>query len=269
MKKRVISAAALIAILLVFMLLSPIRRLILFTAAAVLAVREMVSVLSARGYSITAWPLYAYITGHALIVYFEVGAVYAAAWFFFIAVISFVIAILGGIERAQDAVGAIFVLVYPLMPFAVIMYFAVHRAWPDIFLLGFLSTWMCDAFAMFGGKWWGKHKASPTVSPNKTIEGCASGAAFSVLGGVIVFFLLKVLPAPAVELPLIACMVTALVASTFGQFGDLAASLIKRMTGVKDYSNLIPGHGGMMDRVDSLLFSVPATFFCLFAFGLI
>ena len=60
---------------------------------------------------------------------------------------------------------------------------------------------------------------------------------------------------------------TALVSSTLGQLGDLAASLFKRMAVMKDYSNLIPGHGGAMDRVDSLLFSIPSTFFCLSVFG--
>ena len=69
-------------------------------------------------------------------------------------------------------------------------------------------------------------------------------------------------------LPLWLCVVTALVSSTMGQIGDLAESLMKRMIGVKDFSNLIPGHGGMFDRADSLLFSIPTAYLCLHLAGI-
>ena len=110
------------------------------------------------------------------------------------------------------------------------------------------------------GKWFGKHKVAPLVSPNKTVEGCVTGAVSSLFVGLIVYFIFKDQHTLSVWL----CMGTAFLASTMGQIGDLAESLLKRMIGVKDFSNLIPGHGGMFDRADSLLFSIPTAYLCLF-----
>ena len=70
------------------------------------------------------------------------------------------------------------------------------------------------------------------------------------------------------DIPVWVCVVTALVASSLGQIGDLAESLLKRMIGTKDFSDLIPGHGGMMDRADSLLFSIPTAYLCLHIAGI-
>ena len=84
------------------------------------------------------------------------------------------------------------------------------------------------------------------------------GALASAVFGVLAWALLRDLGAE-----LWVCVTVAVIASTMGQFGDLAASLFKRESGIKDYSDLIPGHGGMMDRADSLLFSIPTAWFCM------
>lgn len=167
--------------------------------------------------------------------------------------------------RGKGAVASLGLLLYPMFPFVILMKLALADCWVPVFVLGCVSTWVCDSFAMFGGKWFGKHKLITAVSPNKTVEGTATGAAASVIAGVIVYFALK----SSFDISLVCCMVTALIASSFGQIGDLAASLIKRMAGIKDYSNLIPGHGGALDRTDSLLFAIPCTYFCLMIFGVI
>ncbi len=145
---------------------------------------------------------------------------------------------------------------YPGFLFVLLMRISVTPLWRETLLMAAAATWVCDSFALFGGMRFGKHKLAPLVSPKKTVEGAVCGALSSLVVGVIMSF---VFPA----YPLWVCLVTALLSSTLGQMGDLAESLVKRMIGVKDFSNLIPGHGGMFDRADSLLFSIPTTYLCL------
>ena len=132
-------------------------------------------------------------------------------------------------------------------------------------VLAAFSTWLCDAFALFGGMAFGKHKLAPSVSPKKTVEGCICGAIAGALTGVALYFI----PFACKDIPLWLCVLTCFIASSMGQIGDLAESLVKRMIGIKDFSALIPGHGGLFDRADSLLFSIPTAYLCLFVFGYI
>ena len=127
-------------------------------------------------------------------------------------------------------------------------------------ILSFAATWMNDIAAYFAGRFFGKTPLFPKVSPKKTWEGFAGGVAGSVLGalGTKAFFL--VVPQPAGErfdLPWLACACVGLGASVLGPLGDLAESMLKRAAGVKDSGNLIPGHGGLLDRIDALLFVAP------------
>jgi phosphatidate cytidylyltransferase len=116
-------------------------------------------------------------------------------------------------------------------------------------------TWVCDSFAMFGGKTFGGPKLAPTVSPGKTRSGSIAGVAGAVL--VAVVFGLFVFPGLGIEASLGELLLIAGVLSVVGQVGDLAESLFKREAGVKDSGTLIPGHGGVLDRLDSLYFVIP------------
>ena len=129
-------------------------------------------------------------------------------------------------------------------------------------VLAFFSASINDVFALFSGMLFGKHKLSPELSPKKTIEGSIGGMLFCIGFSVAVPPLLKLLfgayPAFAAELaalpPLWFFALLGLVAGAFSQIGDLTASMIKRHCGVKDYGKLLPGHGGIMDRLDGVLF---------------
>ena len=105
-------------------------------------------------------------------------------------------------------------------------------------------SWATDTFAYFSGMFFGKKKLCPEISPKKTIAGAVGGTLFGTLAGVIVFWIANGTPLYGiVALPL----------SIISQFGDLAASIIKRRFGVKDYGKIFPGHGGVLDRFDSII----------------
>ena len=124
-----------------------------------------------------------------------------------------------------------------------------------VFILLFI--WSGDIMAYCWGQKFGDQKLIEIVSPNKTI----AGAAANILGTLIAALLAGKMFFN--EIPLIHCLIVALICGIIGQFGDLAESLIKRNCRVKDSSTLIPGHGGVLDRIDSLLFAGPA-FYCYY-----
>jgi phosphatidate cytidylyltransferase len=121
----------------------------------------------------------------------------------------------------------------------------------------FVGIWVCDSAAFFGGTALGKHKLFPRVSPNKSWEGAILGFLFAVIS----ILLLK--PVILNFLSWADIIVLGIIIGTVGQIGDLIESLIKRDAGVKDSSNLIPGHGGIFDRFDSVLFTAPVIFLYL------
>ncbi len=114
------------------------------------------------------------------------------------------------------------------------------------FPLIFFGAWVTDTFAYFAGVFFGKHKLIPEVSPKKTVEGAVGGTAFCVIS----FILYGIFREGA---SLIFLALLGLVAAVVSQLGDLSASLIKRHYGIKDYGKLFPGHGGVLDRFDSIL----------------
>ena len=132
-----------------------------------------------------------------------------------------------------------------------------ERSWAGAWLVFFplVVTWVCDTAAMFGGRTFGGPKLAPTVSPGKTWSGSTAG----LVGGMLMapLFGSLILPRVGLEVPLWQLVVIAGALSIIGQIGDLAESLFKREAGVKDSSHLIPGHGGVLDRFDSLYFVVP------------
>ena len=125
-----------------------------------------------------------------------------------------------------------------------------------LLMLPLVITWLNDAGAFFVGKRFGRTKLMPSVSPGKTQAGAVGALLTSLVGTwAYVFFLLA--PRAQLGLSWAGVLILGTALSVAAQVGDLAESLLKRQAGVKDSSHLIPGHGGVLDRVDSLLFTIP------------
>ncbi len=141
---------------------------------------------------------------------------------------------------------------YVVLPFALLHIISYHGAEYSYHLtIGiFCILWLNDSGAYFVGRWIGKHKLYEKVSPNKTIEGLVGGIAISALS---TFALVAIFP----EIPHRQWLVIAVLVAVLANAGDLFESLLKRTSGVKDSGNLLPGHGGVMDRFDGLFFVLP------------
>lgn len=124
-------------------------------------------------------------------------------------------------------------------------------------LFAIAISMLTDVMAFCVGKYIGKHKLAPNISPQKTIEGSVGGTLLAVAICMVIAYILQRNEMIEIHYGVLFCYL--ILASVIGQFGDLAFSAVKRIVGVKDYSNLLPGHGGVLDRCDSLIFVLPFT----------
>ena len=154
----------------------------------------------------------------------------------------------------KDIAYTLFGILYVVM---LLMFFAKINGMENGNILiwyAIFAAWGTDIFAYFIGKHFGKHKFSK-ISPNKSIEGCIAGT----IGGILIMLIYTYIANTfwGMQYSYIVIGIVGFVLSIIGQVGDFAASSIKRYVDIKDYSNLIPGHGGMLDRIDSLIFLAP------------
>ena len=165
-------------------------------------------------------------------------------------------------------------LVFPLMLSCLLRLRLLGNLGPALVFLPLAISFGSDTFALFAGMLCGKHKLAPKVSPKKTVEGAIGG----LIGGVIGMTLFKLIADsivlsvdvyPPIEMAAgpqfswAAVFVLGIIGSAISQIGDLSFSVIKREFGVKDYGNLLPGHGGILDRFDSVTFAAPAVWLTL------
>ena len=157
--------------------------------------------------------------------------------------------------RLSDWAHVVFSQVYVTMPFVMLYLLAFISGYYEwkIILSFYILLWLSDTGAYIFGKYLGRHKLVPKVSPKKTWEGLAGGVFSALLGALIIAKF-------GFEIPGMPWYVLALLVSILGAMGDLFESQMKRNKGVKDSGNIMPGHGGILDRFDGVLLSVPVIF---------
>ncbi|KFF05803.1 phosphatidate cytidylyltransferase [Flavobacterium reichenbachii] len=166
------------------------------------------------------------------------------------------------VQKVSISSKYLYLLGYITLPFLFIIKisFGTNDYNPKIILGLFILIWTNDTFAYLVGKSIGKHKLFERVSPKKTIEGFLGGAVFAALAGFLISkFYIQPNPAFSSKSILIWTII-ALIVSVFGTIGDLIESKFKRIAGVKDSGSIMPGHGGILDRLDSVIFVAPIIF---------
>ncbi|MCL2748097.1 MAG: phosphatidate cytidylyltransferase [Oscillospiraceae bacterium] len=265
MLTRVLVALALLPILVFVLYLSPAW--VLPVGVAVVSACSVLEFLLSGLVAKRRLAIYAAVAA-ALIplwCYFDPRALYGVAGLFALALLLFCEAVTdhSRVTFAQVSAVLFAAAIIPLFLSSLIRIAAMEWGrW--LILLPFLAAFGSDITALFVGRAWGRHPLAPDISPKKTVEGAGGGLLGAVLFAVA--YILVVSACFSVSLPFVPVLVAVLVGAVVSQLGDLSFSLVKRECGVKDYGRALPGHGGILDRFDSLLFAAPAVELCLAVF---
>ncbi len=165
------------------------------------------------------------------------------------------------IQSINNGMKYLYLVGYVILPFLFITKISFGQNYNNKIIIGlFIIIWTNDTFAYLVGKSFGKHKLFERISPKKTVEGFIGGVTFAVIAGVLIsiFF---INPNPAyLQKSIMIWTTIAVITGIMGTIGDLIESKFKRIAGVKDSGNIMPGHGGMLDRLDSIIFVAPFIF---------
>ncbi len=269
MKTRVITAIVAIGILIPILVFSDTIVLpIAASICALIAIFEITGCVGVRkklSLSVTTY-LFSALILFLITVYFmdyiEIGKfipiLFAIAYIYIFMIFAFTMFSRGNIKFSQAA-ELIALVVYILVGFlSIVLLRGEIVAGKYLYLLIFIGAWMTDTGAYFVGVFFGKHKLIPEVSPKKTVEGAFGG----ILGCVIGYVVFGVILAQFfdVKVNYIALSLLAVGISVISQCGDLIASYVKREQGIKDYGFIFPGHGGIMDRFDSIIAVAPVIY---------
>ena len=262
MVTRVISAAVLIAMIIVSLLIGKTAFFVIAFLINTIGLYEFANVVDSKTDKFTPTKIIYIIIGTLplILAYFNSRAV---AYFIpVMLMMTSILFILSKKYKSDYTVYSLFGLVYLSTTLAYMVGLLKQlesREGLGIIMFAVLIAVVTDSFAYIFGVTLGKHKLCPAISPKKSIEGSVGGFLSAIVAGIILYFVYSRFN--IVDLSFIDCLVLAVIDSILCQFGDLTASMVKRNFDVKDYGNLIPGHGGILDRIDGILFSLAGTLF--------
>jgi len=256
MKTRILTSAVLVPLLFLLTLVAP-KELAMVVYGLMMSIGSYELLYGTRLVQHPRLVIYAAVMAFLVTVWSFYGASHAIA---VLGILLFMMPLFG--EMMYDhvkvrfemvAMTVIAGLIVPYLLTAIIRILAM-KIGRYVIMVPFVVAFLNDSGAYFVGMRYGKHKLAPVVSPNKTIEGMLGGIAASVIGMIIYAVILHVLD---FRVNYLLAILYGLVGSVSGVFGDLCFSIIKRQTGIKDYGNIFPGHGGILDRLDSLMAVAP------------
>ena len=258
MVKRIITGACLVIGLIPVLIFSYTWIFpLVISLISVICLYEMIRCMGMHKKIAMTMPLYIFAAAFPFLLRFYENDFYVAGMAA-IAVISYVAYIFAwvifskGTIQYTDASAMCLTAFYIVFALNMILYI---RDYPDgqyMYILILIGAWVTDTFAYFTGRLFGKHKLAPDVSPKKTIEGAIGGIVFCAIGFVVTGLIIDLIY-DGVTPNYIYLAVSGLAVGAISQAGDLIMSVIKRHYGIKDYGNIFPGHGGLLDRTDSML----------------
>jgi len=288
--KRILTAVVLIPIVLLLVLRAPVAVVALVTAlVALLAVQELLKISEAYKVRPFQWPTYIFVGLFFLFLAVNLGhdtpllstSVFAGTAAFVATIATFIFLVIG-MRRADLSTGfpaamtSAFAFAYIALPLGCLVQIREQASGAFLLLYLLLLVWAGDIFAYFVGRSLGRHLMSPRISPKKTWEGAAASMIASVGVGMLLYnYALPISTAlfnahliekkdglfALEKAPLWPIILLSAVLNIAAQLGDLVESLIKRGANIKDSGTILPGHGGMLDRVDALLFAAPVLWY--------
>lgn len=262
MKTRIIVGILLVLLLFAVLFFGGFLFLSILSLFSIAAVYEMGLTFRKKGYNPIMMPAYIFAVSFSFI-YHYFGLLAMIIFYIATVMATMIFSLFTKKHGTNDIVPSLFIMNYPTLFLMCMMlvYSSFDRSVALVAAgMAYAAPECSDTFAYFGGTFLGKHKLCPTISPKKTIEGAIFALIGGIAFGVAMVFLQRNWGAnisPVVLLSL------GLGCGVLSQFGDLFASTLKRWAGVKDFSSVFPGHGGIIDRIDSILFCSPLVL-CVF-----